>query len=251
MLTFNSGKTIRRALESVQTCAEILIIDGGSTDDTLAIAQEFGAQIIPQGVPGPLSDFSMARNKALNYATHDWILVLDSDEYISSELMIEIEQVVQRNEPAAYLVPRKYVLENGTVIEQASTYPNTRLYFFHRKMAIQWIKPVHERIDLKDGTVIKQLECASLAPLGTIEDYKRKNIRYLEIEYEKSKGKGWLHWFIHKLLRAILSRTIALGRILNIWLIPRPGKRLPLSHEVVRFWYAIKLVITTMPRNRS
>lgn len=252
ILTFNSAKTLERTLKSVTNCAEILLIDGGSTDGTLEIASRFGCVVVPQGTAEeqgkPVIDFSIARNQGLKYAKQPWILSVDSDEYISSELQQELSDVIaSQPEPAAYLLPRRYVLENGTVVMHATTYPNERLYFFHRDVVSRWIKPVHERPELKPDTPIKRLKGASLAPIGTIEEYKEKNLRYLAIEAERDRGKGWMHWFRHRLLHTIRSRLIGLVRLLWIWLLPHGGKRLPLKHELMRFWYGWKLIVSTIP----
>src|SRR3989338_4058331 len=135
ILTWNSGKTLRRAIESVRTCAEILVIDGGSSDDTLRIAQKYGAKIIPQrdrehGTP--LQNFAGARNRGLQHATQPWILSLDSDEYASPELLNDLQHTVTHGRPCACFVPRKYVLPDGQIVTHATTYPNERIYFFHK-----------------------------------------------------------------------------------------------------------------------
>ena len=148
ILTFNSGETLERTLESAQECGEILVIDGGSKDKTLDLAERYNARIFfqwpdnPQG--GPIEDFAAMRNIGLDRAQQPWILALDSDEYLSPELREELRGVVQ-GEPAAYYVSRKYVLKGGTLVDYATTYPNERLYFFHRSVVEKWIKPVHER----------------------------------------------------------------------------------------------------------
>jgi len=256
VLTWNSGKTLRKALESVKHCAEILVIDGGSTDNTLQIAQEFGAIIIPQRAPDqqgqPLEHYADARNKGLAHSTQPWILAQDSDEYASPQMMNELRAVTESyTSPAAYYVPRKYVMDDGTVIEYASTYPNERIYFFHKDAVKQWIKPVHERPEIKPNIPIRHLKGASLAPLGTMEDYKRKNERYIQIEKQKSKDMTFSEWFKRRLLHTLRSRLIALLRILWIWLIPRRGKKLPLKQELLRFWYGWKLIKETYPRKQS
>lgn len=252
VLTWNSGKTLRKALESVRSCAEILVIDGGSADNTLAIAKEFGARVIPQPHQGrSIEDFAAVRNLGLKHATHPWILTLDSDEYASTELLGEIAATIRKGTPCACLVPRRYILEDGTIIHYATTYPNERLYFFHRDVVNQWIKPVHERPLLKPGTVVKHFRGASLAPLGSIAEYREKNLRYLQIEMKKSEGKGWGYWLKYRIWHTLRSRMIATVKLIWIWGIPRPGRRLPLKHELIRYWYAGKLIVDTMPIKRS
>ena len=255
ILTYNSAETVERTLQSVKDCAEILVVDGGSRDGTLEIAEKYDARIVkqdpdyPEG--RPIQDFAFVRNNALGEAEQPWILSLDSDEYASEELMAELRSVVN-SDPAAYYVPRKYVLPNGKVVEHATTYPNKRLYFFHYDVAEKWIKPVHERPELKEGTVIKNLTGASLAPIGSLQEYREKNLRYLKIEGKKSTGKGWCHWLVHRVYHTLRSRLIALIKLLWIWIIPRRGTRLPLKHELLRFWYGWKLIVETCPlKNRD
>lgn len=249
ILTRNSGKTLRRTLESLPRVAEILVIDGGSTDDTLAIAQEFGARVVTQPpVSNGRMDFAAARNVGLTSNTQPWILALDSDETLSPELHDEITAIVASKQgPTACWVPRRYVLPDGEVIRWASTYPNERIYFFHRDVIVRWIKSVHERVELKPKTPIAHLRGATLAPLPTIEEYKEKNSRYIKIEAAMSTGRSWGHWLKHRVLHTLRSRCIAAVRLLWIWCVPHPGKRLPLRHEMLRFWYGWRLIVETAP----
>jgi glycosyltransferase involved in cell wall biosynthesis len=255
VLTFNSGATLEQALESVGGCKEILVIDGGSADTTRAIAEKFVARILPQhaqGKTGAIQDFSEVRNIGLQQGTQPWILALDSDETVSKEMMSELLQAVKSERVCAYYIPRRYVTCDGVVIQQASTYPNERVYFFHRDAVTKWIKPVHERVEVKPGAETKHFSGGTLAPLPTIEEYKKKNLQYILLEAARTKGKGWGFWLRHIVWRSLRSRAIATIRLANIWLVPRPGARLPLRHEALRFWYAWQLVRYTCPaKNRA
>ncbi|MCK5017048.1 MAG: glycosyltransferase family 2 protein [Candidatus Peribacteraceae bacterium] len=247
ILTRNSEKTLEATLESIKDCEEILIVDGESTDNTLNIATKYGAKIINQEIRGEATDFSSIRNFAMDNTTKDWIFALDSDETANPELLSSIQKVIDEGLPVACEVTRKYVLNNGKIIDFASTYPNKRIYFFHKEVVEKWIKPVHERPQIREGTKLIKLNGACLAPIGDIEEYKRKNLRYLEIEVKKSKNKGWIHWLKHRLYHTFRSRMIGIIRLINIWLIPRKGTRLPLKQEMMRFWYGWMLVWKTCP----
>ena len=88
ILTFNSEKTLERALESVKDFAEILICDGGSTDSTREIAARYGAKVIQQdarfkNADGRLRDWGGVRQQMLESASNEWFLYIDSDETIS------------------------------------------------------------------------------------------------------------------------------------------------------------------------
>src|SRR3989338_2239408 len=255
ILTWNSSQTLERAIVSVaKDCSEILVIDGGSQDDTITIAERLGARVIPQRFPGaqgkPLMDFSAARNAGLEQATQPWILALDSDEMMSTEgmkqIMAIISEPVPEPEPGAYWTPRRYVLDDGTTVMRASTYPNERLYFFRKDAVERWEKPVHERIRLKPDVTIGRLKDGSLAPLPPLSVFYSKLNQYLRIEVEEAKGKGWKAW-LRRVLHTLRGRTVASLRLIGIWMTPDMGKRLPLPYEVARFWYAWKLVMMTCP----
>ncbi len=254
ILTFNSGATLSRALQSIGNPAEIIVMDGGSTDDTVRIAERFGARVIPQNDTGggSITDFSAVRNRALLAATQPWVLTLDSDEVLSPALREEIISIVRNaRTPAAFYVPRKYVTEEGSVIDQASTYPNERIYFFHRAAVTRWLKPVHERVELIPGIVTRRLQSPCLAPLPTPEEFKRKNERYIRIEVKASEHDGWIAWLHKRVLHTLRGRAVATARLLSMWIWPKPGKKLPLEHEWLRYWYAWRLMVETCPAKRK
>jgi glycosyltransferase involved in cell wall biosynthesis len=165
ILTKNSGKTIRRALESVQDFDDIIICDGGSFDDTLAIAREFGTRLIPQNIQflrtdGRIKDYAGVRNQCLDAAQHDWFLYIDSDETISDGLRDEIRDAIHYDRKnLAYRVPIKIVMD-GRVIEYSSNYPGYQYRFFNRKSGARFVKPVHERVDIDPREV----------PVGTFKN---------------------------------------------------------------------------------
>jgi glycosyltransferase involved in cell wall biosynthesis len=74
--TFNSADTLDACLRSVAWADEIVVLDSGSTDATLAIAGHYGAQIHVQ----PFAGYSAQKQAAIDLAAHDWVLLLDSDE---------------------------------------------------------------------------------------------------------------------------------------------------------------------------
>ncbi|HEV2693993.1 MAG TPA: glycosyltransferase [Verrucomicrobiae bacterium] len=92
MIVKNEARCLARCLASVRGVAdEIIITDTGSTDDTVKIAQEFGAKVTHFDWIG---DFAAARNASLAHATGDWVLVLDADETISEPLAREIRDFI-------------------------------------------------------------------------------------------------------------------------------------------------------------
>jgi glycosyltransferase involved in cell wall biosynthesis len=86
VITHNEAHNIARCLDSVPFAAEKLVVDSGSDDDTVAIAQAHGARVVHQDWLG----FGPQRNFATTQCSHDWILVLDADEFLSPELAAEL-----------------------------------------------------------------------------------------------------------------------------------------------------------------
>ena len=88
----NEEANLTRCLKSIKSIAdEIILIDTGSTDNTINIAQEFNAKIIK--FPWN-DDFSSARNKALEIASKDWILYIDCDESLDNSQVSELKDML-------------------------------------------------------------------------------------------------------------------------------------------------------------
>lgn len=190
ILTFNSARTLARALESVKNFAEIIICDGGSNDDTLEIAREYGCKIIFQNTQfknsdDRIKDFAAARNQCLDAAGFDWFLYIDSDEAISQGLNLEIEQIVASNtRDYVYNVPLGLWIR-GELMRYSSNYPGYQKRFFNKKSGARFFKAVHERIKFNELT----------GPVGRLKNpwyvfctdeevnhYFRETRKYLKIE---------------------------------------------------------------------
>jgi len=149
ILTFNSGKTLRRALESVKEVEDIIVCDGGSSDDTLKIANEYGARVIAQSeacknTDGSLKDFACAKNQLIKEARHPYLLILDSDEAASPELVQELARIVREGNEDGYRIPIR-MWWKGEMIEHAANYPGYQYRIVRTDRNVRMVKPVHER----------------------------------------------------------------------------------------------------------
>lgn len=116
--TYNEEKNIAACLESVKNIAdEIIIIDGQSTDETPEIAQNLGAKVI--SVPNKPNDFHANKQLGIDKATGEWILQLDADERVSTELESEIKIITKQN---SSLLDEKETSENKPSHLQATSY---------------------------------------------------------------------------------------------------------------------------------
>jgi len=146
ILTYNSGKTLARCLESVKDFRDILIADGGSTDDTLEIAKRYGARIITQSQEGkPITDFSLERNRLLDEAQEDWFFYVDSDETVSLELVQAMQKAIEAGEFKVFRV--RYVVTSADFsVKYRTIVPYYQPRFFSTKIGARFTNKVHERI---------------------------------------------------------------------------------------------------------
>lgn len=103
IITKNEAHDIRDCLSSVAWADEIIVLDSGSTDDTLRIAREFTEKVYTSP---DWQGFGVQKNRALAYATKDWVLSLDADERVDAALQNEIKQVLQSPQLDIYFMPR-------------------------------------------------------------------------------------------------------------------------------------------------
>lgn len=145
VMTLNEAHTLGRCLDSVPFAAEKVVVDAGSSDDTVAVAQAHGARVVRQDWLG----FGPQRNFATTQARHDWILFLDADEALTPELAAEFT----RRLPALLASDRA-----GAVLRRAAIYMGApmRWYrpmtgeklarFYHRGRARWTDARVHESL---------------------------------------------------------------------------------------------------------
>jgi glycosyltransferase involved in cell wall biosynthesis len=151
VLSKNEEKNIKRCLESLSWCEEIIVVDDNSTDGTVEIAKKMGAQVIVHSLD---DDFSAQRNIGLWHATGDWVLFVDADEKVTSALWYEM--MAQTNNPtsqyAGFLVKRidtiwDKELHHGEI-------GNVKLLRLAKKDAGHWEGRVHEKWKVKGKTLL-------------------------------------------------------------------------------------------------
>ncbi len=103
IITKNSSETIEKCLQSVAFADEIIVLDSGSTDQTISLCRQYTDKLFQTDWPG----FGPQKNRALEKATGDWIFSIDSDEWIDHKLQEEITQVIQHSEKTVFTLPRR------------------------------------------------------------------------------------------------------------------------------------------------
>ena len=103
VITKNEAADIEAALQSVAWADEIVVVDSGSTDDTVALARRHTDRVVLRDWPG----YPAQKNHAASIARHDWILSLDADERVTPELAREIQRLMAADPAdAGYRIPR-------------------------------------------------------------------------------------------------------------------------------------------------
>lgn len=141
ILTKNESGRIRECLQSVSWAAERLVVDDGSTDDTVAIATSMGARVLQRR----MDIEGRHRNWAAAQAAHEWILSLDADERVTPELAQELQELfAQEPAEAIYAIPRRNYIGRRW-IRHGGWYPSAQVKLFKRS-AFQWEEAsVHPR----------------------------------------------------------------------------------------------------------
>jgi glycosyltransferase involved in cell wall biosynthesis len=147
VITKNEAQHIGRCLASVAWADEIIVLDSGSSDETVAICQQFTDKVFITDWPG----FGPQKQRALDKASGDWVLSIDADEEIGLALKDEIQQAMQQNDVQGFEIPRlsSYC---GTQIKHGGWWPDYVLRLFRRDAGRFSSEVVHERIEVK-GTI--------------------------------------------------------------------------------------------------
>ncbi|KFF41236.1 MAG: glycosyl transferase [Candidatus Atelocyanobacterium thalassa isolate SIO64986] len=138
MIVKNEEERLSKCLDSIKGLVdEIIVLDTGSTDKTIAVAQKFGA-IVP--VFEWNNDFSAARNEALKYVNKDWVLVLDADEILNKEAIPQIKESIAQKDNLVINLVRFEVGASQSPYSLVSR-------LFRKHSSISFFRPYHSSID--------------------------------------------------------------------------------------------------------
>ncbi|SFM62071.1 glycosyltransferase family 2 protein [Marinobacter zhejiangensis] len=187
LITKNAGPDFRRCLESLAFADEIVILDSGSTDDTLAIAEEAGARVFTsEDWPG----FGPQRQRAQEYALGEWVFWVDSDEVVTDELAQSIQAAVVSAPANMVFQLNRLSWFFGRFIRHSGWYPD-RIVRLYRRAEYRYDDAlVHEKVTC-DGARVGSLEGDLLHYTATdFHDYMSKSVRYSDAWAEGRARKG-------------------------------------------------------------
>jgi len=145
IITRNEADNIDACLDSVAWADDVLVVDSGSTDDTVARAKAKGARVIVREWPG----YAAQKNFAASQASHDWILSVDADERVTPELADEIKSTLGAGPAASgYRIPR-LAFHLGRWIRTTDWYPDPQLRLYDRRRGRWRPMRVHESVEVE------------------------------------------------------------------------------------------------------
>ncbi|MDH4164026.1 MAG: glycosyltransferase family 2 protein [Nitrospirota bacterium] len=226
IITLNEESNIRRTLDSVKWADEIVVVDSGSTDGTLAICREYTDRVFHQKWLG----YAGQKNFAIDNTSGEWVLSLDADEPIEPALAQEIRAILMSEDPCdGYCIPRKtYFL--GKWIKHGGWYPDLNLRLIRKGKGRFEERVVHESIKVKGkvGVLRNAIEHHTYPDLesylSTINKYST-----LAVEVMAQKGLPWsktswisivirpLFTFLHKYIFRLGFLDGKHGLVLNLF----------------------------------
>ena len=146
--TRDSAATLPRLLGSTDWADERLVVDMASTDDTVTIAKAAGCRVVPTEVVPRVDGI---RNDYLDMAGHEWVLVLDSDEYLADDAEQAITDLIEAADEAveAFAIPR-YNYIGRDLLRGSGWYPDHQIRLF-RRGAVRWSDSTHEPPSVRGG----------------------------------------------------------------------------------------------------
>ena len=186
ILTKDSASRLPDVLRSLEWCDEIVILDTGSSDDTLAIAGRH-PKVSLHRLAGPFPGFGRAHHRAVALARNDWILSIDSDEIVSTELTDEI-MALPLDPCVVYSVPFHNFF-NYRRITSCGWSPDRHARLFNRTATNFCEDDVHEKVQTEHLAVQALHHPIRHYSYESLDDYLRKMRSYALLFAEQNAGR--------------------------------------------------------------
>jgi glycosyltransferase involved in cell wall biosynthesis len=237
IITKNEEKQIRSCLEAVRWADEIVVLDSGSVDETVAICREYTDKVFMTDWPG----FGVQKNRAIEKTSCEWVLSVDADETVSDGLRREIKQVIDQPRPCiAYQIPRRSSY-CGHPMRHGGWWPDYVTRLFRRGSARFSEDLVHERLVVQGsiGRLTSPLQHQAFSDLEEVLDtanaYSSAGARML---HEKQKRATLAGAVLHGLWSFLHTYIVRAG-----FLDGREGFMLAVSNGEGTYYKYLKLML--------
>lgn len=201
IITLNAASQIGPCIDSVKFCDEVLVVDAGSTDATVQIAQMQGARVVHQEWLG----YGPQKRFAVSLAMHDWVLCIDADEQVSERLRGNIIDELKAPRAQAYEMPRcnRFM---GRWLKHGEGYPDWSLRLFNRRFAGWSDDRIHEKV-VSNVPALRLQGDLLHDTAETLEGYLTKQNRYTSLQAAQMAEEG-IQPSLTKLLLSPMLRFI-------------------------------------------
>lgn len=209
LITFNEGHHIAKCLKAVQAVAdEIVVIDSGSTDDTIEVCKAYGAKVISHRWCG----YSAQKNFGNNQTSLDWILSVDADEVLNETLIQSILKWKRHPQAACFKRMTNYC---GTFIKHGGWYPDVKVRLFN-KQETQWEGTIHEVLRglSKENTILLEGDCLHYSYYSVDQHYAQaKKFTSIQAEdlFQQGKKSPWFKRVFSPISKFIVDYFFRLG----------------------------------------
>lgn len=235
IITKDEADDIRRCLESIKWADEIIVLDSGSTDDTVNICREYTDKVFITDWLG----FGIQKNRALSKATGDWVLSIDADEEVSVELAKEIKKAIDQNDFIAYNC-RRISEYCGRKIKYGDWRSDNVVRLFKRDQGKFSDRIVHEKLII-DGSVGKLKNILHHYPFKNLTEVLNKLNSYssatAQLYFENGKKISTLSALLHGFWAFFRGYILRAGLLDG-----REGFALALSNGLGTFYRYMKLI---------
>ncbi len=149
MMVQNAAHLLASALSPrlLSLVDEVVVLDGGSHDDTVAVARALGATVVSS--PFPAEGFGVQQTRAVHSCSADWVLVLDADEVASSALLSRIPDLIRTRRRSGWWLPRRWVVPMGSGlawIDQPPHWPDYQPRLARRLPELEYVGAIHQTL---------------------------------------------------------------------------------------------------------
>ncbi|MBI3984704.1 MAG: glycosyltransferase family 2 protein [Candidatus Levybacteria bacterium] len=210
---YNEEKNIERCLKSLSFADEIIVVDNESIDQTSEISLKYTKKVFKQ--KNNPSEIDIQKNFGFEKASNEWILSIDADETVTSQLAQEIKRILSAKPSTisqinGFWIPRKNLIF-GKWIEHTGWYPDLQLRLFRKGKAKYTKRHIHEDITL-EGTSANLSQHLIHHHYQTISEFLEKTFVYAKNEADNYLDKGYQFSYFDAIklpLSEFLSRFFA------------------------------------------
>lgn len=245
IITKNEAHDIQQCLDSVAWANEIIVLDSGSIDNTVEICRRYTDKVFETDWPG----FGIQKNRALEKATHEWVLSIDADETVNHDLQQEILSTINSPEQdyAAYEIPRQSIY-CGKLIKYGAWHQKAVIRLFKREKGRFDDAIVHENLII-DGKIGKLTNALIHYTYRNLDEMLEKMNLYSTLSAQRKNTKGkkgslraaLLHGFWAFFRSYFLQRGFLDGKF---------GFMLAISNAEYAYYTYLKLMLLCHPERR-